>query len=113
MLAAFVTDHGGGLLVQAGNKYTGKFMRSPKAAPIIEILPVVPEPDAEILINELGQYQTRSWSLIIPEQVAGDPILRLSDNIMENRSIVGMEGVYWGFPLPRKNQSTDIAHAKF
>jgi hypothetical protein len=109
MVSSFVSDHGGGLLVQAGNKYTGKFLRSPKAAPIVEILPVIPDPDAEILLNELGQYQLRAWPMIIPDQAALDPILRLSDNMIENRSLwSALEGIYWHFPVRREKPVANV-----
>lgn len=103
LVAALVSDHGGGVLYAAGNKFAGRFFRSPKTASLVEFLPIVPEPDAEILLNELGQYQTRSWPLLIPEQALSDPILRQSDNPMENRAIWSMlEGVYWHYPVRRE-----------
>jgi hypothetical protein len=103
LVATFVTDHGGGLLYAAGNKYSGRFFRSPKTQSILELLPVLPEPDAEIILNELGQYQVRSWPVIVPESSLSDPILRQADNAAENRQIWSMlEGVYWHFPVHRE-----------
>lgn len=103
LLAAFVADHGGGLLYAAGNKFSGRFFRSPKTASLVEILPVVPEPDAEILLNELGQYQTRPWPIYIPEGLLGDAVLRQSDNLVENRAIwSALDGVYWHYPVRRE-----------
>lgn len=103
LVATFVTDNGGGLLYAAGNKYSGRFFRSPKTQSILELLPVIPEPDAEIILNELGQYQTRSWPLSTPEQSLSDPILRQSDNPVENRMIWStLEGVFWHFPVRRE-----------
>jgi hypothetical protein len=103
LLATFVTDHGGGLLYAAGNKYAGRFFRSPKTQSIMELLPVAPEPDAEIILNELGQYQVRAWPLTIPETALGDPILRQADQPAENRLIwSSLTGVYWHFPVRRE-----------
>lgn len=103
LVAAFVSEHGGGLLYAAGNKYTGRFFRSPKTSSLVEILPIVPEPDAEILLNELGQYQTRAWPMVIPDAALSDPILRQSDNPLENRAIwSALDGIYWHYPVRRE-----------
>ena len=103
LVATFVTDHGGGLLYAAGNKYAGRFFRSPKSQSILELLPVAPEPDAEIILNELGQYQVRAWPPTIPETALGDPILRQVDQLAENRMIwSALPGVYWHFPVRRE-----------
>ncbi len=109
LVATFVTDHAGGVLYAAGNKYSGRFFRSPKTQSILEMLPVLPEPDAEIILNELGQYQTRAWPLIIPEQAISDPILRQSDNLAENRLIwSSLEGVYWHYPVRREKPLANV-----
>ncbi|MFQ5410751.1 MAG: hypothetical protein ACE5EC_00580 [Phycisphaerae bacterium] len=103
LAATFVSDHGGGLLVAAGNKYTGSFFRSPNMLSLVEVLPIVPDPEAEIVINDLGHYQTRSWPILIPEDAGDDPILRLSDNPAETRAIWSLLGqVYWHYPVRRE-----------
>lgn len=102
LVATFVVDHGGGLLVAAGRKYAGEFFRSPKTAALIELLPVTPDRDAEILLNAMGHYQTRAWPLLIPEATADDPILRLVDDATGNRAAwASLEGVFWHFPVRR------------
>lgn len=109
LVAAFTIDHAGGVLYAAGNKYSGRFFRSPKTQSIVEMLPVLPEPDAEIILNELGQYQTRAWPLIIPDQAISDPILRQSDNLAENRLIwSSLEGVYWHYPVRREKPLANV-----
>ncbi len=103
LAASFVVDQGGGLLYAAGNKHTGRFFRSPKSASLVELLPIVPDPDAEILLNDLGQYQTTAWPIAIPPQALSDPILRFSENLMENRAIwSALDGVYWHYPVRRE-----------
>ncbi|MFQ5423745.1 MAG: hypothetical protein ACE5F9_07160 [Phycisphaerae bacterium] len=102
LVATFVVDRGGGVLYAAGNKNTGAFFRSPKAASIVELLPIVPDPDAEILLNELGHFQTRAWPLVIPDAAAADPILRLAEDPVANRALwSSLEGVYWHYPVRR------------
>jgi len=103
LLALYVADHGGGVLYQAGQKFSGKFFRSPATSSLVEILPVVPDPDAEIILNELGQYQTRSWPIQISDEALSDPILRLSDDPTDNRAVWSMlDGIFWHFPVRRE-----------
>ncbi|MFQ5430785.1 MAG: hypothetical protein ACE5E1_10790 [Phycisphaerae bacterium] len=103
ILASYVSDHGGGLLYQAGRKYTGRFFRSAKMQSLTEVLPVVPDPEAEIVINELGHYQFRPWPIGVPKEAASDPILRQSDDPSESRVIwAALGGVYWHYPVRRE-----------
>ncbi len=102
LVATFVVDHGGGVLFAAGRKYAGEFFRSPKTAALIELLPITPDPDAEILVNAMGHFQTRAWPILIPEEAADDPILRLADDATGNRAAwATLEGVYWHYPVRR------------
>ena len=103
LLATFIAEQGGGVLYEAGNKFSGRFFRSANVASLIEILPVVPDPDAELILNELGQYQRRAWPLIITDAGLGSPILRQSENPIENRETWSvLEGVYWHYPVRRE-----------
>ena len=103
VLATYVSDHGGGLLYAAGNKYTGRFFRSTKTQSLIEVLPIVPDPEAEIVINELGHYQTRSWPILVPDEAAANPILRQSDDPSETRTSWAVLGnVFWHYPVRRE-----------
>jgi len=103
MASLFVSDHGGGLLFAAGNKFTGRFFRSAKMKSLVEVLPIVPDPEAEIVINEMGHYQTRAWPILIPDDAATDPILRQSDNPAATQAIwADLGGVYWHYPVRRE-----------
>ncbi len=109
LVATFVSEHGGGVLVQAGNKYTGRFLRSPRTTGLVEILPIVPDPDAEIVLNDMGQVQTRAWPIAFSEQTAFDPILRLAGNPVENRAIWSrLDGIYWHFPVRREKPVASV-----
>lgn len=108
-LAAFVSDHGGGVLYAAGNKYTGAFLRSTKTASFTEVLPVVRDPDAELILNDLGQYQTRAWPLLIPERAASSAILRQGSTPGETRLVwSALTGIYWHYPIMRAKPIADV-----
>lgn len=103
VLATYVSEYGGGLLYEAGNKFTGSFFRSPKTQSVVSILPIVPDPEAEIIINELGHDQTKAWPIIVPDDAAGDPILRQTDRPEETRDAWALlGGVYWHYPVRRE-----------
>lgn len=103
LLAMYVADHGGGVLYEAGPKFAGKFFRSPNTSSLVEILPIVPDPDAEVILNELGQYQTRAWPMLISEEAMSDPIMRLSSDPIESRAIWSvLDGIYWHYPVRRE-----------
>ncbi|GJQ25776.1 MAG: hypothetical protein HBSAPP02_08080 [Phycisphaerae bacterium] len=109
LVATFVSEHGGGVLFQAGNKYTARFLRNPHTTSLVELLPIVPDPDAEIVLNDLGQVQTRAWPIVIPEQAIFDPILRLAGNPIENRAIWSrLDGIYWHFPVRREKPVASV-----
>ncbi len=103
ILATYVSEYGGGVLFAAGNKFTGEFFRSPKTRPVVSILPVVADPEAEIIINELGHFQTRAWPIVVTDEAAGDPILRQTDRAEDTRDAWAMlGGVYWHYPVRRE-----------
>ncbi len=103
LVASYVADYGGGLLVAAGNKYTGRFLRSPNTSAIVEILPIVPDPEAEVIINELGHYQTKAWPIVVPDGALGHSILRQSDDAADTRAVWSIVGeVFWHYPVRRE-----------
>ena len=109
IVSTFVTERGGGLIYEAGNKYTGKFFRSPATGPLVELLPVVPDPDAEIIINEQGYSQARPWPITLVDAAINDPLLRLADNSAENRAIwAAIDGVYWHYPVRREKPVAQV-----
>lgn len=103
VLATYVSDYGGGVLFAAGNKYTGRFFRSPKTRPLVSILPVVPDPEAEIIINELGHFQTKGWPIYVPPEAAGDAILAQGERAGATADIwASLGGLYWHYPVRRE-----------
>ncbi|MEK6644059.1 MAG: hypothetical protein AABZ08_09130 [Planctomycetota bacterium] len=109
LVTSFVADHGGGLLYAAGNKFTGKFLRSQNTTALVQLLPIAPDPDAEITLNDLGHYQTRSWPLEVPDAALGDPIVRLTDGTTDNRAVwSALDGAYWHYPVRREKPVAQV-----
>ncbi len=103
LVAEFVSGQGGGVLYAAGNKYAGSFFRSPRSKALVDVLPIVAEPDAEIMLNDLGHYQTKAWPPVIPPEAASNPIVCQAEQPLDNRAVwAGLEGVYWHYPVRRE-----------
>ncbi len=55
-----VTRNGAGLMYCAARGHTPTFFHTPSAEPLIRLLPVVPHPEADFIINEIGYYQRQA-----------------------------------------------------
>ncbi len=102
-LETLVSEHGGGFLYVASRKYTPGFMRDPAVSRIVSILPVKLDPEADIILNQLGHYQTRSWPIDIPQSALNHTILALPDKSADPRTVWShVSGVYWHYPVLRE-----------
>ncbi|MCK6457938.1 MAG: VWA domain-containing protein [Phycisphaerae bacterium] len=109
LAASLVTDYGGGLLYSAGRQHTTEFMRSTKIAPLVELLPVTVDTNAELVLNDLGLYQRKPWPIVVPDDALTNPIVRLSDDVLTNRAIWGrLEGIYWHYPVRREKPAATV-----
>lgn len=109
LLASLVSEYGGGVLYVAGRKYTTEFFRSPRTAPIAEILPVARDPDSELMLNDLGIYQRKSWPVIVPDAALTHPIMRMADDPAGTRAQWALfEGVFWHYPVRREKPAASV-----
>lgn len=98
-----VSGNGGGLLYAAGPKYTARFFAEPDCRGITEMLPVIPDPEAGILLNQLGHFQPQAWPITIPPTATGHPVLAQADNTADNAvTWKRLTGVYWHYPVRRE-----------
>lgn len=100
---ALVGSYGGGLLYVAGRTNTPRFVRDPNTSGLIDLFPVVIDPsEAELLLNELGHFQSTGWPLSLPAAVVGHPVVALADQPGDNAAVWGgLPGVYWHYPVRR------------
>jgi hypothetical protein len=101
----FVTEFGGGLLIAAARPYFPDFVRDPALGEIVDLLPVVPDPHAEFLLNELGHYQREGWPFVIPDDAIGHPVMALGSDSATTQQLWASLGpwrdVYWHYPVVR------------
>ena len=102
LVDTFVTDYGGGLLYGAARARTPMLMRDKRLKPLLDLLPVVFDPEADIVLNDVGHYQVSPASLEIPSQAMGHPIVQLAGDPVETRRVwERVRDVYWHFPVLR------------
>ena len=99
---SLVGEHGAGLLYVAGRKHTSRFMTHPECGPVVEMLPVVVDPEAEIVINQLGYFQSQGWPVLVPAEAASHAVLAQADEAAENAAVWARLGdVFWHYPVRR------------
>ena len=99
-----VGNYGGGLLYVAGRINAPRFCHESGTRPLLDLLPVVIDPnESDLMLNELGHFQTTAWPFFVPSAVANNPVLALSDQPAENTQIWNnLPGVYWHYPVRRE-----------
>ena len=104
-----VTEHGGGLLMCAARGYTPKLFRQPSLDPLIDLLPITPDPAAELVLNQIGHYQLRAAPIEVPDAAISHPVMRLTDDPAGTRLTWRSIGeVYWHFPVLREKPAATV-----
>lgn len=98
-----VDEFGGGLLLQAGPHFTSRFLRDARLADLVSILPILPDPDADVRISESGTYRTSPLEFEIPDEARGHPLLALHPDEATNRAVwQALPGAWWYLPVLRE-----------
>jgi hypothetical protein len=102
LVSKLVSEHGGGVLYTAARMFTPAFMRDPAAVPIVQMLPVSIDPEADLILNQIGHYQQQPAAIEIPSGAFGHPILRQGDDPAAGKLAWSKLGkVYWHYPVLR------------
>jgi hypothetical protein len=102
MLRRWVDELGGGLLLQAGPQFTTRFLRDPRLHELVSLLPVTPDPDADMRLNAQGTYRTESSPVELPATATGRPLVALDADPTTNRDVwAALPGVWWYLPVLR------------
>lgn len=103
LIDRFVTDYGGGLLMTAARAHTPALMRDTALKRLTNLLPVTLDPEADLILNTLGHYQTSPAPVEIPQAAHGHPILRLADPTGATAPAWRNIGdIYWHYPVRRE-----------
>jgi len=98
----FITEHGGGLLYVAGRPFAPSFMRRPEMGRLVSLLPVTPDPDADLTLNRLGHFQRRALPIEVSAESAAHPIMRQGDDAPGTRLAWQGRTLYWHYPVFRE-----------
>jgi len=109
LVDTFVTEHAGGLLLTASRPRTPAFLRDPAVQPLVDLLPVTLDPEADLILNRVGHYQTEPSDLEIPSEAFRHPIMRLGSDIASTK--LGWQGIgdiYWHYPVRRAKPAATV-----
>ena len=97
LLADFVGKHRGGLLFVAGEKYSSAFFLSEAMRPVVEMLPVSPDPTR---LRSTAAFHTRIYPLVPTRVASSHAATKLSSQPDRNRMRWNeLSGAYWSFPV--------------
>ena len=103
LVARLVGEHGAGLLYAAARLHTPALVHDLRLQPLLALLPVTLDPEADLILNRIGHYQQQPWPMIVPEASAGHPALRMADDPAGNRlAWQGIGDIYWHYPVLRE-----------
>lgn len=109
LVDTFVTDHGGGLLYAAARPHTPMLMREPWFQPVRDLLPVTPDPEADLILNQIGHYQKSPSTIVIPEDAYGHSVLRVADDAAATAlAWRGVGEIYWHYPVLREKPAATV-----
>ncbi|MCH7703300.1 MAG: hypothetical protein IID37_16610 [Planctomycetes bacterium] len=115
LVERFVIEQGGGLIYAAGRPFAAMFFRSALTQPLVAVLPVVPDPEAELVLNDLGHYQTHAFAVAIPDEARNHPVLRRGEGIRGSPTTSSspldwgeVGGVYWHFPVLHEKPAASV-----
>ena len=103
LVSRLVKDHGGGLLYAAARLHTPGFVHDPAVSELIRLMPVTLDPDADLLLNQLGHYQQKGGPIVVPSTAAGHPVMKLpaGDAGVPSRWSTAAR-VFWYYPVLRE-----------
>lgn len=102
-LETMIANNGCGLLFVAGQSYTPQFVRHADVHALVDMLPVVIEPnEADLILNELGHFQTTAWPVVVPPVASGHPVVQMGPTPGESMEVwARLPGIYWHYPVRR------------
>ena len=98
----FVDEFGGGVLYEAGTHFTTRFLRDERLTDLIGLLPIVPDPEADVRLSEGGAFHTRAAPLSVPETARGHPLVAFDPDPTTNDALwSALPPVWWTLPVRR------------
>lgn len=118
-----LTRNGAGLMYCAARKHAPLFFHTPSVEPLIQLLPVAADPEADLILNEVGYYQRQSSPVEFPRGALDHPILSWSSGVGELQGSGANSGtpqpqnfgtlkrlvrVYWHYPVRHEKAAATV-----
>lgn len=104
-----VDELGGGILFQAGQQYSARFLKDQRLGDLVGMLPITPDPDAEMRLNSMGAFQARALPMRIPDDARGHPLLALAGDARLNAQVLdALPGAWWWLPVLREKSLASV-----
>jgi hypothetical protein len=99
-METLVAEHGKGLMFAVGRKYTPRLMRDSANETLLKLLPIVVDAEADLLINQQGNFPPRPWPILIEPTAWDHPILSQQTDAAQTQQIWSeLPGAYWFYPV--------------
>ncbi len=103
LIDKLVTQQGAGMLFAAARPRTPVFMRDPSLNVLHDLLPVTLDPEADLVLNQIGHYQQKSWPVELGVGAESHPIMQRGVDAVETRlAWQGLGDIYWHYPVLRE-----------
>jgi len=104
-----VSEHGGGLLFAAARPRTPAFLREPSLRALLALLPVTPDPDVDLVLNQIGHYQLSGAPVEVPATSYGHPVLQLADDPVSTKlAWQDIGDIHWHYPVLREKPAATV-----
>ncbi len=109
LLDKFVTEFGGGLMYVASRAHTPAFLRTPDARLLVDLLPVSLDPEADLVLNQIGHYQLSPSPLDIPPSAFTHPAMKMDEDATASKLIwQGIGDIHWHYPVLREKPAATV-----
>lgn len=100
LVRRWIDEFRGGLLFAAGSHFSPRFLNDERARALVSVLPVAPDPEAELRLSESGTYRETMSPLIVPVDAVANPLLAVGAAPEANAAFWrAMPGVWWTMPV--------------
>ncbi len=109
LLRRFVDEFGGGVLVQSGPQFGPRLLADPKMVDLVGILPISPDPEAEIRLGERGTYRTSALPIAPADDALAHPLVAFSPDPARCKEIWNaLPGPWWFMPVYREKPVASV-----
>jgi hypothetical protein len=108
LLDRHVSRNGAGVVLSAARQHTPDFFRDPRTRDIVDMLPVVEEPDSELILNQVGYYQKLSAPVEVSPVALAHPAFGGEAEGAGGDVWRQVARVYWHYPVKHEKAAANV-----